>query len=388
MQRRTAGGGFRYYMHDGVTAFSFELAGSLSDGAAQELEQAWRTASSVIGERALIVDLSFLSAMDLSGQRLLSGWRDQGAQFVANSERSRALLHLITGESAPAPSVPTRNSTWLPFQVAALVLSALLFPATAEAANLKPETLGTWDAYVQATTAQMRSRLAQDGQFLVTDETSGHGAKLRNGEILVSPAAPNIPKRITSGLIHHWVGAAFIPDVTLRDVLTVVRDYDRYRQIYHPLVIDSRAVHTSDEEDRFSMLLMNKSIISKTALDSDYRTCYVRVNDQRWYSVSETVRIQEIAGYGTEEQHSLPEDEGTGLIWRVRSIARFEERDGGVYVELEAMVLSRDVPAALRWMLDPIVRRVSRESLRTSLQQTREAVRSAAKIHFTALSLR
>jgi hypothetical protein len=234
----------------------------------------------------------------------------------------------------------------------------------------------------------MRSRLAQDGQFLVTDETSGHGAKLRNGEILVSPAAPNIPKRITSGLIHHWVGAAFIPDVTLRDVLTVVRDYDRYRQIYHPLVIDSRAVHTSDEEDRFSMLLMNKSIISKTALDSDYRTCYVRVNDQRWYSVSETVRIQEIAGYGTEEQHALPEDEGTGLIWRVRSIARFEERDGGVYVELEAMVLSRDVPAALRWMLDPIVRRVSRESLRTSLQQTREAVRSAAKIHFTALSLR
>ncbi len=386
MQRKTAGSGFRYYMHDGVTAFSFELAGSLSDGAVRELEQAWRTASSVICERALIIDLSFLSAMDLSGQRLLSGWHVEGAQFVANSEPSRALLQLITGEPAPAPSVPARNSTWLPFQVAAIALAALLFPATAEAANLKPEMLATWDAYVQATTARMQSRLASDGQFLTTDEASGNGARLRNGEILVAPAGPNIPRRIPSGLIHHWMGAEFIPDVRLRDVLAVVRDYDRYRQIYHPLVIDSKGVHTSDEEDRFSMLLLNKSIISKTALDSEYRTCYFRVNQRRWYSVSETVRIQEIAAYGTEAQHALPEDEGTGLIWRIHSVARFEERDGGVYLEVEAMVLSRDVPAALRWIIDPIVRRVSQDSLRTSLQQTRAAVRSAVKTHFTTTS--
>jgi hypothetical protein len=54
-----------------------------------------------------------------------------------------------------------------------------------------------------------------------------------------------------------------------------------------------------------------------------------------------------------------------------------EERDGGVYIELEAMVLSRDIPAALRWVVDPIVRRVSRSSLETSLQQTADAVRTS-----------
>src|SRR4051812_33078111 len=109
MQRKTPGSAFRCYMHDGITAFSFELAGSLSDGAVRELDQAWRTASSVIGERALIIDLTFLSAMDLSGQRLLSGWHLEGAQFVANSGTSRALLQLITGEPVPAPSAPARN---------------------------------------------------------------------------------------------------------------------------------------------------------------------------------------------------------------------------------------------------------------------------------------
>ena len=43
---------------------------------------------------------------------------------------------------------------------------------------------------------------------------------------------------------------------------------------------------------------------------------------------------------------------------------------------LEAIALSRDIPAALRFVVDPIVRRVSRNSLLISLQQTDEAVGS------------
>ena len=37
----------------------------------------------------------------------------------------------------------------------------------------------------------------------------------------------------------------------------------------------------------------------------------------------------------------------------------YEAVDGGVYVETEAMELSRDIPAARRWMVGPIVRRVA-----------------------------
>jgi hypothetical protein len=86
--------------------------------------------------------------------------------------------------------------------------------------------------------------------------------------------------------------------------------------------------------------------------------------------------MQEVADYGTSSQHMLPENEGTGYMWREFSITRFEERDGGVYVELEAVVLSRDVPLLLRWLVDPIVRRVSRNTLLISLQQMEQAVRS------------
>ena len=59
---------FLYYMHDGSTAFSFELAGRLSDEGVRELQQTWRTGSSMIGERSLIVDLSYVTGVDAAGQ--------------------------------------------------------------------------------------------------------------------------------------------------------------------------------------------------------------------------------------------------------------------------------------------------------------------------------
>ena len=101
----------------------------------------------------------------------------------------------------------------------------------------------------------------------------------------------------------------------------------------------------------------------------------MRVDARHWYSISDATRIQEIAGYETPSQHMLPQNQGTGLIWRLHSITRFEQRDGGVYIELEVVALSRDIPAALRWFIDPVVRRVSRSSLATSLRQTESAIR-------------
>jgi hypothetical protein len=42
---------------------------------------------------------------------------------------------------------------------------------------------------------------------------------------------------------------------------------------------------------------------------------------------------------------------------------------------MEAIALSREIPPAARFFVDPIVRRVSRNSMLISLRQTREALR-------------
>lgn len=265
---------------------------------------------------------------------------------------------------------------------AAMAAFVFAYPfVVANAAELREQTVKAWDEYVQAANSGMQQRPRTGGHFLRVDEKPDASRRVRNGDILVSPVGPHVPKKVPSGLIHHWMGAAFIPNATIGDVLSVVRDYEQYKHFYRPSVVDSKAVVRAEPashgmEDRFSMLVMNKSLFLKTALDGEYESSYFQIDDHRWYSIAHTTRVQEIQGYGGPGEHKLAEGEGSGLIWRIASITRFEERDGGVYVELEAMALSRDIPFSLRWVADPIVRRVSRDSLTTSLRQTETAAHS------------
>jgi hypothetical protein len=208
------------------------------------------------------------------------------------------------------------------------------------------------------------------------DELPERNRQVRAGKILVSPAGPHIPKPVASGLIHDWIGASFIPGAKIEDVFSVVRDYDRYKKFYPPSVTDSKSLIADGPTNKFTLLLVNKEAVAKTALESEYEACYLQSSEKRWYGIAYSTRVQEIRNYGHPTETKLPPDEGTGYIWRIYSVARFEERDGGVYMELEAMALSRDIPAAIRWMADPIVRRVSKNALITSLRQTSEAVRA------------
>ncbi len=124
------------------------------------------------------------------------------------------------------------------------------------------------------------------------------------------------------------------------------------------------------------MRVVNKEVVAQTALEMEYETCYFKVDEHRCYSTTQTTRVQELRHYGQPNEEELPPDHGSGFIWRLYSVARYEQRDGGTYVEVEAIALSRDIPMALRWMVNPIVRRVSRNSMVVSLQQMKEAVRS------------
>ena len=252
------------------------------------------------------------------------------------------------------------------------VLMTLLMLSMASAAELKQETLEAWDRYVMAADMSMQMRLHPSRGFLWADEVLDRNQRLRAGEILVAPVSSHSPTRVPSGLIHHWIGAAFIPNAKLDSVLSVVRDYAHYKDYYRPTVIGSAPGRQSGFEDEFSLVMMNNSYL-KSAIESQCRSSFTQVNPTRWYSVSHSIRVEQVDNYGGSREHKLPADEGNGYIWRLHSISRYEERDGGVYLEVEALVLSRDIPGALRWVVDPIVRRVAKSSLVTSLRETQDA---------------
>jgi ABC-type transporter Mla MlaB component len=102
---------FSYYMHDGPTAFSIELAGALAAEGAKKLEQDWLRASAVIGKKELVVDLSFVTEIDPAGRQLLLRWRRNGATVVANTPESRALAESVIGRPLRPPARIAYTST-------------------------------------------------------------------------------------------------------------------------------------------------------------------------------------------------------------------------------------------------------------------------------------
>jgi len=262
---------------------------------------------------------------------------------------------------------------WLRVEWLAL-LALLVMSNNMRGTTLTPETAAAWEAYVKGAQTRLHNSLEAGHAFLSMEEV-GAAEAIRSGEPLVIPAG-RTPQKVSAGLIHDWIGIILIPNVSLQDVLFTVRDYAHYADFYRPAVVASKELNHDRSQDRFSMLLANRSLFATTVLDGDYESSYVRVDNRRWYSTSEARRIQEIENYGTPGQQILPEGAGTGLIWRMFSITRFEERASGVYIELEVIALSRDIPSSLRWVAAPIVRHVARHALLTSLEQTREAVRS------------
>jgi hypothetical protein len=368
-----------YYIHDGPAVFGSKLKGFIDNEGARRLSQVWRTASSLIGERRPMIDITFVTSVEEEGRRLLIDWHQAGVQFVANSKASRAMAESILGVPVPEPEVLRRLAFRLKFSKPAagwrFLMAAFLFALPASAANLKAETVSAWNDYLHTAQDSLQQRVQPGGCFLWTFEDPDRAARVRSGEIMVAPAPGPNPRNVPGGLIHHWVGAIFLPGLTISRVGEVTRDYDRYKDYYRPSVIQSTSVARDDGTDRFSMRMMNKAFFLKTALDSDYQATYVRLGENRIYSISRATRVQEIEKLGEPGEHKIPEGQGRGYIWRLFSIARLEQRDDGVYLELEAIALSREIPPAARFFVDPVVRRVSRNSILLSLQQTKEALR-------------
>jgi len=87
-----------------------------------------------------------------------------------------------------------------------------------------------------------------------------------------------------------------------------------------------------------------------------------------------STRVAEVESAGEPGEHEKPIGNDSGFLWRLNSYWRFWERDGGVYVQLEAVSLTRDIPEGLGWLIRPFIISIPRESLGFTLERTRAAL--------------
>jgi hypothetical protein len=70
-------------------------------------------------------------------------------------------------------------------------------------------------------------------------------------------------------------------------------------------------------------------------LDAEFESNSVQLNPRQGYMTLLSTTVQQIEHYGQTSEHKSAPGEGSGSLWRVASFARFEERDSGLYLELE-----------------------------------------------------
>jgi hypothetical protein len=254
-------------------------------------------------------------------------------------------------------------------------------------AELTPKTVETYDKYVQLTGARINGEVSQTAKFLYVDGLSPdrHSqvlAALKRGEIFME----RLQTLDTSGhkieapeaIIHHWLGALFAPGANLHETIALMQDYNRHQDIYKPEVVRSRLLSHQGNDFTIYYRLRKKKVITIT-LNTNHDVHYFQVNSTRWYSRSYSTRIAEVANADTPNEREKPIGHDGGFLWRINSYWKFEEKDGGVYIECESISLTRDIPTGLGWLIKPFVTSIPKESLAMTMGSTQAALAAGSR---------
>jgi hypothetical protein len=242
------------------------------------------------------------------------------------------------------------------------------------AADLKPQTIAAWDAYVRLTEKRISSELNDGQKFLLADflsntESSAVHSQLQHGQVVVlkmNTRADNgqeIP--VPEGLIHHWYGSIFIPGMKMEAALRLAQDYANHTHYFNEIV-QSRLISRDDTKFQYFYRIRRKKIIT-AVFDADYTSVYRYHSPTRVSSQSVATRIAEVERPDSSSEKEKPIGSDDGFIWRMNSYWRYQQDAAGVIVECESLSLSRAIPTGVGWMLSMFSETVPRETLENTL---------------------
>ncbi|HWG59380.1 MAG TPA: hypothetical protein VN661_10075 [Candidatus Acidoferrales bacterium] len=265
----------------------------------------------------------------------------------------------------------------------AMAMACIAIPARpASAAQLSSATAHAYDGYIRAAESRMQGDYALQGAFLWPDahpQSLAQRGALAKGQVLITCVAGcdsgGVP--VSGGLIHDWLGITFVPGISLPQALAVVQDYDHAKDHYAPGVTASRLISHSGDRWKVFLRLKQTGVLT-VVFDTEYDIRYANLDALRVYSVSHSTRIARVEDAGKPRERELPPGKDQGFLWRLDSYWRFEQVDGGVYIQCEAISLTRDVPAGLGWLVKPFLKDIPRNSLQFTLAATRKALLSKA----------
>jgi hypothetical protein len=241
----------------------------------------------------------------------------------------------------------------------------LLLASNGAAARLSPSAEHAFESYV----VNLEARLAQ--QHAKPETYFAVGTEPMSEDLQVE-AVNGGTWPVDGALLHHWRGAAFVPNATPNNMLKLLRDFDHLSARYAPAVVSSRALFDKGETARFAVRFREQRLLT-IVLDAEYEI-QTRLSGDRGYSVSRSTHIWQIDHPGTAQERRRSSGEEDGFLWHLNSYWTFARVGQGLQIECEAVSLTRDVPLGLGWLISPIIADFPREEMALTLKATKNAL--------------
>jgi hypothetical protein len=238
-----------------------------------------------------------------------------------------------------------------------------------------------FDVYVRGVEVRIeRQHGSRDGFLAGVDSDAQVEARVRRGELAVERLTPDagLGAELPGAMLHHWRATAFAPGATAADFERVMRDFGGYARVFAPEVVRAGVVAGQGDKLEVAMRVRQRHVI-EVVMDTEYAVEFGRAVSSsgvgRGWSVSRSTRIAEVDGVGTSKERALSAAEEHGFLWRQNTYWSYEERDGGLYMQVESVSLTRAIPTGLGWAVRPFVESVPRESLEFALRAVRGALK-------------
>jgi hypothetical protein len=251
-----------------------------------------------------------------------------------------------------------------------------------------PATTAAFDSYVRITESRLAQQHESPSTFLalpvsktdskIETKVKDLSAVSRQGDPIIENLTPPESGSLSGALLHHWRGTAFAPGAKSTDFERLMRDFSSYPKRFAPQVVEARVISQNSglRPDRLqaTMRVRQRHVIT-VILDSTYDITFGQLDSQHGYSLSRSTRIAEIESPGTNAERSLNSSQEHGFLWRLNTYWSYEERDGGLYLQIEAVSLTRSIPIGLGWAVRPYIDSIPRDSLEFTLRSTCDALR-------------
>ncbi|HTZ59344.1 MAG TPA: hypothetical protein VMB49_14650 [Acidobacteriaceae bacterium] len=256
-----------------------------------------------------------------------------------------------------------------------LVLTVLsLLSTTCAQAEPTPEAISAFNAYVNALEARLAKQHHSADTFFYPPLTPEIEKRLQQGEFIIESVTPSTASSLPGALLHDWRGTAFAPGATAADFERLLKNISSYPQYYAPQVLQARVLSQQGDHLQALMRVRQKHVLT-VVLDTTYDITFGHLDAQHGWSSSRSIKISEIESPGTSSERALGPNEDHGFLWRLNSYWTYEEKDGGLYLQIESVSLTRSIPAGLNWIISPFIQKIPRESLEFTLQATCAALK-------------